>query len=198
MTINWQPWDLQNEFSVFDAACLWLEIEPTNELRASTPPGLEAMMKAIEQQAGGYRGDGIYVIDDNPTDFDRMLDDYVSMGTGINRQSKPRHVNRYPEAVQRASLQKMANACGQKPKFLFSEVREQVKADESELTSGNRPSTTRSTSYLKLIKGLLIKLSINPTDRGIAKKLVGFVSEAGESIGDDKIRDILKEIDELL
>jgi hypothetical protein len=160
---DWGIYDLFNEFTAFEAAHLWFELEPNPRLGYVPPCHVGKMIKTI---LGG--GKDVF-------------------------GSAQHHVT-----IARSKLKELAKELDTKPKFLFPEMREQVKADESNLASGNQPSTTRPTSYLKLIKGLLKKLSINPTDRGIAKKLEGFVSEAGESLGDDKIRDILKEIDDLL
>jgi hypothetical protein len=38
---------------------------------------------------------------------------------------------------------------------------------------------------------------IDPSERGIAKRLAGIVQDAKQSLGDDKIRDILKEVQDL-
>jgi hypothetical protein len=159
---DWEIYDLFKEFTAFEAAHLWFELEP-NQVFGYVPPC--HVNKMVKHLLGG--------------------EDLFGSA-------------KHSVTIARSKLKELAEELGTKPKFLFPEMREQVKVDESELTSGNRPSKTRPTSYLKLIKGLLRKLSINPTERGIAKKLEGFVSEVGESLGDDKIRDILKEIDDLL
>lgn len=57
--------------------------------------------------------------------------------------------------------------------------------------------TKERKSYLKLIKALLKKLNIEPSERGNAKGLERMVTEVGQSLGDDKIRDILKEVQDL-
>jgi hypothetical protein len=159
---DWGIYDLFKEFTAFEAAHLWFELEPNLRLGYVPPCHVRKMIKTI---LGG--GKDVF-------------------------GSAQHHVT-----IARSKLKELAKELDTKPKFLFSEMREQIKAGESELTSGNRPNTTRPTSYLKLIKGLLKKLSIDPTDRGVAKKIEGWISETGESLGDDKIRDILKEINDL-
>jgi hypothetical protein len=37
MSIRWEIYDRLNSFNLFEAACLWLEIEPTNELEEDMP-----------------------------------------------------------------------------------------------------------------------------------------------------------------
>jgi hypothetical protein len=180
MTINYSAWDLLDEFSVFDAACLWLEIEPTCELRGAKPPKIEAAMKAIEKHTDAYRGDSVYI--GPPSDTQIMLDAYMGRQTRV-------HVNRYPENATRTALVQMANDKGVKPKFLFPEMR----TESAEGTTDKPVNSKKRNSYLKLIKGLLEKLNIDPSERGVSKQL-----EKIGSLSNDAILDILKEVQDLV
>jgi hypothetical protein len=160
MTINWVPWDLQDEFVVFEAACLWLEIEPDWKLWPSCPANLSAMIQAIEKAKRENAGD------------------------------EPANTRK----VKRTVLKKMANEKGQKPKFLFPEMRlDSTQTTTPKLEDKPLPTKARN-SYLRLIKGLLKNAGIEPTERGLAKSLEGMVTRSGETLRQDKLRAILTEI----
>jgi hypothetical protein len=167
MTINWEVWDVFDEFSVFDAAYLWAEVEPPpRTFRQILPAHIKALMDAIEKDAGGYRGDAIYSVS-------------MSGDSG----------NRYPEKVARTALKKMAETMGVKPKFLFKEMRTDI-AETTTPSLEDKPLHTKErNSYLKFIRGLLRELKIDPSERAIAKRLM---SRTG--LGYDKVQDILEEL----
>jgi hypothetical protein len=156
MTINWMPWDLCDSFNVFNAACLWLEIEPSLEVSRNMPYEVSVMMNHIQKRAASY---------------------------GTNSM-----------AVTRAELLKIAEDIGQKPKFLFPEMRPNSTEPTTPDLENSALSTKVRKSYLRLIKGLLKNADIEPTERGLAKLLEGMVTRSGETLSQDTLRDILKEI----
>jgi transcriptional regulator with XRE-family HTH domain len=99
------------------------------------------------------------------------------------------------EIISRSKLIEIAKELGEKPKFLFPDVDQ----DKSKLTTlQDKPlSTKERNSYLKLIKGLLQEQKIDPGERAIAKKLSGMTDRTELSLGEDTIRRILKEIQDL-
>jgi hypothetical protein len=101
------------------------------------------------------------------------------------------------DSVTREELLCFADLLGEKPKFLFPEMMTNI-AKITTSDSEDKPLPTKKrNSYLKLIKGLLQKQGIDPSERGIAKILVGIVKDAKQSLESDAIRGILKEIQDL-
>jgi hypothetical protein len=98
--------------------------------------------------------------------------------------------------VSSNTLREIAKKLDERPKFLFPEIMIDIAgvtpSDNVEIIN-----TKRRNSYLKLIKGLLHDREIDPGERGIAKGLEGMVKAAKQSLGDDVIRDILKEVQDL-
>jgi hypothetical protein len=101
------------------------------------------------------------------------------------------------KSVYRNELIEVANMLDQKPKFLFPNLVQDKSQTLTQNISDKPPSTKERNSYLKLIKGILKEQGLDPGERGIAKELSGMVDRAGQSLGQDKIRGILKEIQEL-
>jgi hypothetical protein len=100
--------------------------------------------------------------------------------------------------VSSDTLKEIAKRLDERPKFLFPENMNNI-AEITTSDSEDKPLHTKERkSYLRLIKGLLKKVSTYQSTEVKAIQLEGWVSEAGESLGDDKIRNILKEIDDLL
>ena len=101
--------------------------------------------------------------------------------------------------VSRIDLKELAKKWGETPKFLFPEATKgSSQTTTTDLNIENKfLSTKERNSYLKLIKGLLLKQGMKPGERGIAKSLEGMVKDAHQSLGDDKIRNILKEVQNL-
>ncbi|WP_019502266.1 hypothetical protein [Pseudanabaena sp. PCC 6802] len=177
MTINWTPWDLEDdEFTIFEAACLWLEIEPDEKLLRSCPAKLRVMMDAIVKYLDRFA---------KPRKVLSIHDGFM-----VVQGDEPADTRK----VKRTDLEKMAKEKGVKPKFLFKAMR----ADNTQPTTPDledKPLHTRvRKSYLRLIKGLLKNAGIEPTEWGIAKVLEGMVTRSGETLGDDKIRGILEEL----
>lgn len=52
-TIEWEYFDLKDNFSVFDAACLWVEIEPTKTIEKDMPVKVRTMIDIIEKHTEG-------------------------------------------------------------------------------------------------------------------------------------------------
>ncbi|MDP2783288.1 MAG: hypothetical protein Q8O38_01650 [Sulfurimicrobium sp.] len=123
--IDWTAYDFNEKFRVFEAACLWVGIEPTREVWRVPPPNVTAMVRAIEKHTGGHHSSGI------ATASQGFLDPEVE--------------------VSRAALIKMANQSNQKPAFLFPEVRTGSGKPQGAETLGGRAETT----YLNIIAALL-------------------------------------------
>lgn len=52
-TIEWEFFDLKDDFLVFDAACLWVEIEPTKAIEKDMPAKVRTMIDVIEEHTEG-------------------------------------------------------------------------------------------------------------------------------------------------
>lgn len=166
MTIDWTAWDLCDEFAVFDAACLWLEIEPTGELFGANPPNISAMMDAIEQHAGGHRQSRISSFSIRSSEPEINWDAYLNPGFTRQLNTSDR-VLREAEKVTRDALLKMADKLRQKPKFLFPEEREED--NQSSLKTAR-----------KIILALLKSKGIDPTVRGASVRIQEIMDSVGE------------------
>jgi hypothetical protein len=167
---DWDFYLIFNDFRTRDAAYLWCEIVPPN-YRDDYPPNQVSMIrKLIEEKADAF-----------PEYKNRNIE---------NR-------DRNYLKISRSELKIIACDIGKKPKFLFPEMVADS-ADNNELNIEEKPlNTKKRNSYLKLIKGLLQKQGIDPSERGTAKSLVGIVKDAKQSLEDDAIRGILKEVQDL-
>jgi len=203
MEINWEAWDIQDEFPVFEAACLWLEIEPTRELFGKQPPHIVAMMDAIEKKAGGYRSyPFIGVVVSRDPYMDRALDQFVG------RPPRPPDTTpSHPPAknVTRVDLIKMAEGLGKKPKFLYPEMRvEEIqspaqKEDTDQNPKGKTKYNTSHKSYRKLLRWLLEKQGLYPKNSDTVGKIkLGLDLMGGDDLylDDDTIGDILAGVEE--
>jgi hypothetical protein len=87
----------------------------------------------------------------------------------------------------REELKELAIKLGVMPKFLFPESRN----SEKPLNSKKR------NSYLKLLKGVFVEKGIDFNQRAIAKTLAGYTERAGCKLGEDAIRSVLEELQNL-
>lgn len=163
--INWEVYDLSDKFSVFEAACLWLEIEPTKEIERNTPGTVRKMIEAIQERAGGFHT--TVAVHRAPTSY----------RPGVEYGPKP---------VSRDSLIKMAEAIGQKPKLLFPESR---KAKDS------LSPKERKTALKLIIGMAMSKYQYDPqtTRSGVPTKIVNDLYLKGIEIDIDTVRNWLQE-----
>jgi hypothetical protein len=209
VTINWQLYSKLDNFTLREAAALWLETSPDSE-----HPGLEMMERLLNQtlvkiklESFGENEEEAYnrvftLICFNRYSSGNTTPDFpVKKGSGkgiipasgsdiakIKNSAKEYRFS----SISRSDLIKIANELNHTPKFLFPESRQ---TNTSTLEDSLQPK--KRNSYLKLIKGLLHKQGIDPGERGIAKRLVGMVKDAKQTLGDDAILVILKEIQQL-
>lgn len=160
-TVEWECFDLKNNFSVFDAACLWLEIEPTKAIEKDMPGTVRTMIELIEEHTEGTHN--------------------LKLGDVFG-----------PKPVSRASLIKMAETVGKKPKFLFKELRNE-KPEKS-------LSTKERNTALKLIIGMAMsKYGYKPSTRtGASGKIVHDLQLKGIKMDDGTVNSWLKEASEKL
>ncbi|MDX8127740.1 hypothetical protein ACH5Y9_10675 [Methylomonas sp. BW4-1] len=155
--IDYQTYDALGEFPLELAAALWMELNPDDE-STKFNSGYKAKHFEINMAVNNRELQaGIFKIQDEPTyksSLQRDLDDF--MGT-MGRRDEPR----YSIVVQinRADLKNWAESKGQKPKFLFPEMRLnqdpiQNKSAVPNLEEG-RPDD-RINSLLKIILGMAI------------------------------------------
>ncbi len=212
MTIQWPLYNKLYRLNVTEAALLWLEIEPTPELIESPPHGAQVVQELINNKL--YDRAKALLIDTEKDDpvgqcviDSRVTPNWTEYFKGrmtkeqyhfkvFQAETKPvTQAERFNalasipltfETATLKDLREIALELGEKPKFLFHEENEEKPLN-----------TKKRNSYLKLIKGLLKKQGIDPNERGIAKSLVGMVKDAKQSLEDDAIRDILKEVQDL-
>lgn len=106
--IDWDKYDSKNEFTIFEAACLLLEIEPTQEIEKEPPVQVIEMVGKIEILAG-------------------MVDNKI--------QVLQQPVKRQPGTVSRDYLFEIAPKVIKEPAFLFPEVRKEEILHGSERNS---------------------------------------------------------------
>jgi hypothetical protein len=167
---DWDFYLAFNDFRVRNAAYLWCEIVPPN-YRDDYPPSQVSMIrKLIEEKAD-------------------VFPEYKNRNIG--NRDRDRFI------ISRSELETIAHDIRKKPKFLFPEMVANS-ADNNEPNIEEKPlNTKKRNSYLKLIKGLLKKQGINPSDRGNIKILIVIVESAGQTLGKDAIGDILREVGDL-
>ncbi len=95
--IDWNKYDSKNEFTIVEAACLLLEIEPTKEIENEPPVQVIEMVEKLKILAG-------------------MVDDKLR----VLRQP----IKREPGTVSRDYLLEIAPKVIKEPPFLFPEVRD--------------------------------------------------------------------------
>ncbi|KGF72845.1 hypothetical protein DO97_03705 [Neosynechococcus sphagnicola sy1] len=193
MAINWRAYDHIPLFEIYQAAYLWVEMEPIHrthaELVVHLDPGVEQMMVLIIENTGGH----------------------YCKGTPILMQSCAKR------RVTRQSLIQMAQKLGEKPKFLFPETRDEDegkarnKADVKSIAdvesivdvkSMTEPALNRDKpldprkkkTYLLLIMALCKKSGIDFNERAVSKTLVGMINRIGGRRTEATIREILEEL----
>lgn len=122
-----------NEFSVFDAACYWLEKKPSEALHDDSD--VHRVIELIEKHTNGK--------------YLRYRSARRSLGGDlVDVMAKP---------VSRNELVSMANSMGQKPFFLFPEVRGEQNQQPKQPTHKNS-----SDALYRIIAGLVILLCDKP------------------------------------
>lgn len=185
MTIQWEAFDLQEEFSLQTAACLWSEFEPVEA---------EDKMKLLVQHNPDINR--VYVALKN------YFDDYFRFCLFSVDSNKYRHSG----SVRRNQLVDYANSMRQKPKFLFPEARNTV-ITASEPEASEQANSTRKNddsdkplhkaalnSHLILISALLEELNIDANDRESTERVRIILQRNEESLDPKTIRNILKSL----
>jgi hypothetical protein len=99
--------------------------------------------------------------------------------------------------VSREELIEVAEELEETPRFLFPDISENASRTIVQNSEEQRLNPKRRNSYLKLIKGLLYKLKIDPGERSISKSLEGMITDAGETLTAEVVLSILKEVQAL-
>ncbi|AFY62392.1 hypothetical protein [Synechococcus sp. PCC 6312] len=170
MAIDFFIWDLVKDFTIFNAACLWCELDPNRVDTNNIPSNVEALMGVIEQEVGGYRGDKIAG---------------NKLRVGINPKFSRSCSEMEPIPVSREDLRKWAKSKDQYPPFLFKESRV-VSGLEKKL----HPNERRT--LLEIVKRLLESQHVDISKKEATAK---FMSLAG--ISDNTARKYLNEMREL-
>jgi hypothetical protein len=224
MSINWKMYDSRDLFPVMYAVFLWHEIEPSQH-QLLDPPGpilmkSHSIIKAILSVRGPFAGPldmtrnkqliELY----QPTIKQKLPEGIPPYVANVRRWELVTAANRlgetpkflFPEARQRDSQE---NSQIVVDKNLGTNERNSYCAIIRALaaaTKGGRDideqllaleESSQKRSHVKLVRELLKGLEIDPHERSTTKKLLGMVEEAGEKLGDDKIRKILKEVQAL-
>jgi hypothetical protein len=175
MSIDLRVYGNLEEFSLNDAAYLFLERQPRDEYEYEPPKVVADMQRELNRRLSLL-----------PAPEGSTL-------TRVDPQTGEFHFS----SASRCDLIRVAEELGQAPKFLFPEMVEDL-AEPAILSIQHKPlPTKRRNSYLKLIKGLLQKQGIDPRERGNIKILIGIVESAGQTLGKDAIGDILREVGDL-
>jgi hypothetical protein len=172
MTIHWVVYDLGNSFSILEAACLWLEMEP--EFNAiEIYPKLRFMLQFIEENADCY-SEELSRSDLEMHGIRNIMPVLVPLTKYLSLR------------VSRQNLIDLAQEKGMKPKFLFPEVRDNPqdieKLDSRELKT-----------LLRIIRALLNTIGIEPSEGTLNQCLEKIVS-GGCSVGTKTIKKYLKKM----
>jgi hypothetical protein len=241
MAIRWEIYHRVQDFKLIDAAFLWLEIEPSEELLASPPYTVRTMQqvlndavnditseKLIQHAKKAAEKEGISKVDVlkrlfsnppkrrpiilnefappenlSPRDMAQELVRIFGIDSDSLTENSWEDLTRQwntntnlEKVVSRDHLMEVAEAWNESPKFLFPEMMKDI-AKITASDSEDKPlNPKKRNSYLRLIKGLLNRVSKSHPGEVTAKELSGWVKDAGEELGQDAIRAILKEIKE--
>jgi hypothetical protein len=123
MTVPWLASDLHHQFDLFEAACWWLEIPPRDEHLDDPPDGVPEVFFALKRFIGGDKK-GLVFFDDHtgkviyPIEISNERDRYF-----------------FPQQITREQLIMFADSVGQKPRFLFPEMRVEITSSSNPLPS---------------------------------------------------------------
>ncbi len=187
MSINWELYDLLERFWLVEAACLWLEIEPTTQIKENPPHEVIRIMSFMEEKLYVYRAGWAAPSKLIKTDGHPLPVETCRVRHGINYSLEEAR-NQIP-LVFKSDLLKLAQELGKKPKFLFQEAREQDDEGWKKGKIGKR-------SYQKLIKVLChFEGKIDLEDINVVSKIKALAERTGNNISDPIIRGILDEVD---
>jgi hypothetical protein len=165
MTVDLRVYGNLEEFSLNDAAYLFLDREPRDEYEHSPPKVVADMQKELNRRLAHLPG---------------------IEGCKFAGQD-PRTGEFYFSTASRSALLKVANDLKLTPIFLFPEMVQNA-SEITTLTIEERPlNSKKRNSYLRLIKGLLKKLDMNPSERGVAQELEKLTELADDRLGEDTI-----------
>ncbi|MEM9448014.1 MAG: hypothetical protein AAGA75_05735 [Cyanobacteria bacterium P01_E01_bin.6] len=97
--------------------------------------------------------------------------------------------------VHRQELTDFAKRKGLQPCFLFQTNKTNIKAPISKKEEDIDPRRRRT--YLTLIRALLNKLEIDPSQKKLVPKIKGFVELAGLRLDENTIRNVLQELKDM-
>lgn len=171
MTINWTLYDALDHFEIFDAACLWLEEDPSQMDRDSPPSEVTAMMQALEYKL------------DSEAKSKAMTRKFFSKLFG----------NPHPPGLTylRSKLIEIAESLGQQPLFLYPDLRSETE-EKNQKKAIHKAAVD---SHLILISGLLKELSIDATVRESTAKVQRILEKHGYKLDQKTIRKILGNLD---
>lgn len=174
MNVDLRVYGNIDEFSLNDAAYLFLDLAPVDENLHEPPKLVSDMQKLLNKELAHFPiSDGV-----------------------VLQAVDPRTGEFYFASAPRSALIQVAEALEMTPKFLFPEAR----GKGFKMTEANQDDLDprRKKSYLILIKALCSSKSMfDLTDRETVGKLVKLVEVEGVNLGKNTIRSILKEVQEL-
>lgn len=187
MSIDFEIFDNIDRFTVIDASCLWVEVEPSKPVKSDLPDIVQAALLMIAQEAAKYT---------NPKRELRESLDPQSLSSSRSHEFKHPRDQIFPppardnDIVYRWQLEEIARDRGIKPKFLFKETRDKASKPSME----SQLDVREKSSLLKMLAGEYHDQGIDLTEKSLAKRLVGKVERAGYSLSQTKVREIIKDI----
>lgn len=200
MSIQWAAYDLYDGFTVFDAACLWLEIEPSREVMANVPPSVETVFTALKRNFGGC-SESFFAINQANGELIYPLPPRGERREGFNEEYLLLPDNPeadcfwFPGTYSRQQFIDYANQKDQRPKFLFPEERDSsgVVSPDDQIDNNYPGKKRRPNTWRRLVKILAIASGNLPDDSDAVGRLLRIAETNGIKLGDDTIRDCLKE-----
>lgn len=187
--INYSVYDLREEFPLELAAALWLEIELNGEEQKN--PAYKDLLQTLSMAVikGSIKARKIQIRHEDDvvslqSDFSRMLDNYVD-NMVYRQEIAPQYSIQI--LADRESLKDFACSKGQKPKFLFPEMRFQQEQNTSEPKEDSKNEThsditEKDQTKLLCIIGLLAE-TLADSNPGDFRKISGEIVIGSGEIG---------------
>lgn len=206
MTINWEFWDVIDDFDYFTAACLWLDIEPEPDERQKPRSEVKALIdlfKTKQEQSGYEKFERLQQSDHEMANLFRSkpstkdIQDHVekiaNQLKSSNRRVKRNSIQKTND-ISRWELREIAKSLELRPRLLFKDATRVESQILDDIDPTDKILDTRSNnSWRRLVKILAIASKNYPMDSSTVGNLIEIAQLNGIKLCKDTIRACLKE-----